>query len=717
MTCLSKRFPCFSREAWLGWRTLAGMMMLFLNIAIRGHTLAQSPGAVRGEGQTILADGDTTQQDSPKVKVVQERTEWLDPNALMDGRPVRQLATYRIQDVLYPDFLDRAGGFSSTLGQWGKPYIRYKYGTDASNIDQGIYINPVTGAENGYFLDPQYGMRYYDTRTPYVNASYAQGRADAVQLRVDIAQNINPLLNASILYLRRQANGVYPQFVTDQNTLGGSANFHTLNGRYQVYAHYLFQEHNENINGGVLIQLPDSIQFGKGNQAVLLEDAKLGRISNAAAYRQFYRIFRDTVDLRHQIHLYQGYVHEFIVNEYRDKDVGSVFNTGLYPVYPTIGDSSFFYEKMNYLRDKIDAGVTYRYSGSVLKSAQRVEASQEYGVFRKNLRTTDIRRFSILWKGNLKYAPENREWEASWVYRQSFTNVFDPESYAEIDLNYRFPRWQLDYSYRVAGSPLKPEDSATITKTHRPFGLKLHFLRHDRNPTLQQAFGIGWPGNGLKPLADLSNRRVELLRLGFELRGKDQWTPSGVLQGNFFRVSAFASRQAGMIYFSASGWQRASMTESAVYAGGELHLRVHAGRIYLESETVFQGFSSASRKLDTLFKLTQPNFYTKTGLFYEKKDLKFASLVRAGLDLWYFSSFNAPYFEPGSQSFYPQDTYLQSMYPRLDLFFAVQIKRAYVFAKVLNLLEGVPQPGYFTTMGYPMPVRQLTLGLNWTFFD
>ena len=36
---------------------------------------------------------------------------------------------------------------------------------------------------------------------------------------------------------------------------------------------------------------------------------------------------------------------------------------------------------------------------------------------------------------------------------------------------------------------------------------------------------------------------------------------------------------------------------------------------------------------------------------------------------------------------------------------------------LINLLEGVQTAGYFTTMGYPMPVRQVMLGLNWTFFD
>jgi hypothetical protein len=706
------------RSGRLLFQGLAVLMIFLAIICIPATLTAQTT-----EDDTLSVDSedypeDTASVDSPRTKKIKIKTDWLDPVALMNGYSLRQETNFKLDELMYPDFIDRQGGFSTTLGQWGKPYQRFRYGTEASNFELGNYVHPINGTENVYFLDPQYGMRYYDTRTPYVNAYYAQGRADAAQLRIDVAQNVNPLLNFSLLYYRRQCNGVYSNFVTDHNTLGATSNFHTLNERYQVYGHFLLQKHDDALNGGVLPLLPDLEQFEKGSQPVVLLDARYRRLSRAASFRQFYRIIKDTVATPHSLQVYNGFIADYLINQFIDQEVSPLLNTALYPVYPTIGpDSTYFFEKSEYIRKKVDAGITYRYLGPNFKARQRIELSQEFGVFKKNLEQMDIRRFTILWKGQLKSDPNPRELEANWTYRQTFSNVFNPESYAELDVAYRFPKWQLDYSHRVPGPPLKPEDSATITKTHRPLALQLHLLSYGRNPTLQQAFGEARPGNNMAVLTNFSNRRINHFNLGLELRGKDQWTTIGELRGNSIRISAFTTRQAGMIYFTPKGWDRVSLKESAVFAGAELKLRLHAGKFFLETETVLQGYSSEVRKLDTLFRASQPKFYTKTSLFYENKDLKFAGILRLGVDCWYFSSFSAPYFDPAAQAFYRQEDYTVPAYPRLDGFVATQIKRAYLYIKMINLLENLPQPGYFTTMGYPMPVRQLMFGLNWTFFD
>lgn len=693
------------------------LWVLLLSWTVGGQVRAQN----NASDTTATDDGffnvDTTKTDTPKVKVVKEKTDWMDPNALMDGRPARMQADFKLDEVMYPDVLDNLGGFSSTLGQWGKPYFRTRYGTDASNFALGLPINPVTGAENAYFIDPQFGMRYYDTHTPYVNAAYAQGKGDAAQIRVDIAQNIHPLVNASILYHHRQAAGVYSNFATDHNSIGATTNFHTLNERYQVYAHYLVQKHDDLINGGVVLLLPDSVLFQKGSQPVALADAKLRRMSNAVAYRQFYRLNRDTANARHQFLLYNGYIREYFINQYMDQGVTNAVNSALYLVYPTIGDSSYFYEKMQYGRDKVDLGLTYRLETYNWHSVQRIEGASEWGQFTKNLQTKAIQRYSFLWKGQLKYDPNMREVEANWTYKQTYSNVFNPESYAELDLAYRFQQLHLDYTRRVPGPPLHPLDSTTISKVHRPVALNVHFLSYGRNPTLQQAFGVGWPGNNVQTIGNFSNRRIRHFSIGLEWKGRDRWTSTGEQRGNSIKLAAFTTRQSGMIYFAPSGWEQVNRKETSVYAGGELKLRVHLGGFWLETETVMQGFSANSRKLDTLFKRSQPRFYTKSSIFYENKELKFASILRTGFDLWYFSSFSAPYFDPATQAFYRQGTYVQYAYPRLDVFFATQVRRAYIYFKMVNLLENLPQTGYFTTMGYPMQVRQFMLGLNWTFFD
>ena len=561
-------------------------------------------------------------------------------------------------------------------------------------------------------------MKYYDTRTPYVNAYYAQGRADAAQLRVDVSQNVNPLLNFGLLYYRRQGNGVYSNFVTDHNTLGATSNFHTLNERYQVYVHYLFQIHNDNIHGGVEELTPDSVLFAQGTQPVSLEEATLRRLSRAGAMRQFYRLTKDTVDAKHSFWLYNGASAEFFLNQYTDGGIDSLVNFTLFPPYPTLGDSSFFYERLITRSTKVDAGITYKFNKPNFKSRQRLEIAQDFIVLNKNHHDTTLSRSSAMWKGNILIDPNPFAIEGNWTYRQTVSNLFKPETYLNLEAAIEFPKWKLDYSRRVAGPPLRPEDSVTVMKTHRPFRIEVQSLVYDRNPSLQQTYGSGWSGNQMVADSSLRNRRTEHFRLGVRWSGESKWTKSGESQGRYIQISAFNTRNFGHVFLGdASGFVQTPVQQYLQYTGLELKLRANLGKWYLETTTVGQNFNSNNDTLKTLFEDWQPRAYTKASLYYENRELKFANMLRFGVDFWYSLDYNAPFFDPAAQTFYPQLFYTQKAYPRLDFVAATQVKKAYIYLRVLNTLEGVQVPGYFSTFGYPMAVRQVMLGLNWSFFD
>ena len=650
-------------------------------------------------------------------KVIAINTEWLNLDDMMDGKSGRSKADFRLDDLIYPDLIDRQDGFSFTLGQWGKPYQRWRYGANASVFEQGNSRNLVTGEENVYFLDPIKGMRYFDTHTPYVNASYAQGKADAAELRVDVSQNINPLLNVGLLYFRRKSNGVYPNFVTDDNTLGASSNFHTLNNRYRVFAHYLFQLHNDNINGGVVPLEPDSSLFNQGSQPVALEGANLRRLSRAGAMRQFYRITKDTVDAKHSLWVYNGASADFFFNQFGDGGIDPSVNQSTFLVYPTLGDT-FFYERMITRRVQVDAGLTYQLNGSRIKSRQRLEIAQAQIGFDKNELITKQSRTSAMWKGNLLIDPNPFAFEGNWTYKQTVSNLFKPETLIDLEAELRIPKWKFDYSYRLPGPGLRPEDSVTVTKTHRPIAITLHSMLFDRNPSLQQSYGIPWSGNNFTPNANFTNQRTEHIRLGFKWSGKSKWLDNSETQGRFIQLSAFNTRNFGQIYLGdATGFVQAAPRQYLQYTGLELKLRANLGHFYLETMAVGQNFTSNNGALDSLFSEMQPRAYTKTSVFYENRKVKFARAIRIGFDCWYSLDFKSPAFDPASQAFYPQLTYVQKGYPRLDAYFSAHIKRAFIFLRVLNTMEGVTTLGYFSTTAYPMAPRQVMLGLNWTFFD
>jgi hypothetical protein len=676
---------------------------------------------------------DELAEDSVPAKKVDIRTEVLDPIVLMNGGSWRQEAGFRSEDLIYPDLLERQGGFANSLGQWGMPYQRFKYGAEASNFESGNYINPITGVENVYFIDPEHGMRYFDTRTPYLNAYYGQGKADAAQMRVDVSQNVHPLVNVAALYYRQQCKGVYTNLVTDHTSTGLSSNFHTLDHRYQIFTHFLIQQHKDQINGGVILIESDSSLFGQGSQPVSLQDANLRRFSKAFSFRQCYRFTRDTLQARHTLLAYSGFFTDYLLNAFSDASVTSNVNTGQFPVYPTLGRFPSLLDQLTYRRLKVDGGFTYRLNTPVWKSQQRLEVAQELIHYKRFGDEIALNRSTVFWKGSLTHEPNPRAIDVKWTYRRTYSNLFLTERYGEVDVALHFPKWVLDYTHRVQGPPLNPTDSTTITKTHRPLAVVIHTLGYGRNPTLQQTYGNPWNSitteNRLFPNPKLAiqNRRLQHLSVGFKVTGKNAWTNTGEQVGSFAQLSMFTTRQTGMVYYAGdTSFVQAAPSEFILYAGAELKLRTHWKQLFLETEAVAQGFSTNSTTLDELFARNQPKFYSKSSIFYENRNLKFCRLLRFGVDLWYFSTYKAPYFEPASQTFYPQGdatSFFQLAYPRTDIVVATQIKKAFIFLKFINLLEGLPgldgRPalGYFTTMGYPMQTRQLQLGLNWTFFD
>jgi Putative porin len=664
---------------------------------------------------------DTTVKDSVPRKVVGIKTEILDPLALMNGEMLRTAVAFKPEQVMYHDILDRVGGIATTLGQWGLPYQRFKYGTDAANFDQGQMINPITGAENLYMLDPEHGMPYYDTRTPYLNAYYGQGKADAVQMRVDVSQNVHPLVNVTGLYLRRQCKGFYTNHVTDQNTVGLSSNFHTLNERYQVYAHVLVQQSKDQVNGGVL-PTSDFVLFGGSSQSVALSGANLLRGSKAISVRQFYRLLGDSAQTKHTLTAYALAYNDVFQNRFYDKGLSTAASNDTFPVYQTIGFKPYLYENMLVRRLKLDAGLSYRLNSGNWTSGQRLEFAHEWLQFIKNGDTVPYGRNTILWKGTLVHNPVSHTLEAQWTYRLTQNSLFRPETYAEVEVAYRVGDSQNDYSYRVSRVTADVKDSVTVYKSHRPIGLVMHTLSYGRNPTMQQSYGTGTFGSLFVSNPNFSNRRINHFSLGIELVGKSRWSQGGEIEGNRLRLSAFTTRQSGIIYYDGGhSFVQAAPNDFVNYAGGELKVRVHLWKkLFVETETVAQAFSSNNKTLTAEFQSSQPRFYSKTSIFYDNRDLKFTKSLRFGLDYWYFNTFDVPLYEPSLQAFYAQGSpqiYSQFAYPRADVWVTTQVKRVHIFVKFINLLEGLPQLGYFTTVGYPMPVRQLQLGLNWTFFD
>ncbi|MEM7040652.1 MAG: putative porin, partial [Bacteroidota bacterium] len=378
-----------------------------MGLALSAQQLPTGLGSDDEEDEEVESDSTVTDSVKKDEKVVAERTVWLDPELLVDGHQHRKLSAYSLEEVMYPDLHLRLDGFSHHLGQISKPYRRYLYGAESSFFQTGLFLNPITGNENVFMIDPEKNVRYFDTRTPYVNAYYGQGKADLAQLRVDISQNVHPLVNVSLMYYRRQSDGVYGEFATDQNNLGITSNFHTLDDRYHAFFNFLYQQHNDQLNGGVGQFFDYEELFDKGSQPLALSGADLKREQRSLYFRHIFRINKDTVDKAHRLQLYNSVRTDGFFNQYGDTVIDADVNLVEHPVLPTYdGTSDFLFEKFRTGSFKVDAGLSHRYRKPTFQLGNRVEVAQEFRTYNKNFRDYTQNSFTPSVKGDLLISPD-----------------------------------------------------------------------------------------------------------------------------------------------------------------------------------------------------------------------------------------------------------------------------------------------------------------------
>lgn len=142
----------------------------------------------------------------------------------------------------------------------------------------------------------------------------------------------------------------------------------------------------------------------------------------------------------------------------------------------------------------------------------------------------------------------------------------------------------------------------------------------------------------------------------------------------------------------------------------ELKHRLHWGKFHFDNTLLLQ-LPSDSR-------LRMPNFvgrhlfYISGNMFKHK-----AAQVQFGIELSENTNYAADAYAPAIGQFYRQPNSL-SLYPVLDVFAHVKVRRMRLFAKLRHASQGLfGQKGYYVAPQYPAYDRFMQFGLAWMFFD
>lgn len=91
--------------------------------------------------------------------------------------------------------------------------------------------------------------------------------------------------------------------------------------------------------------------------------------------------------------------------------------------------------------------------------------------------------------------------------------------------------------------------------------------------------------------------------------------------------------------------------------------------------------------------------------------------MHAGVDLHWHSAYYAPAYDPVIQQFYNQDFYRVPAVPIVDIFFNAKIKRGRIFVKYHNIFQKFNDYGYIPTPFYPGQKNVIDFGFDWSFYD
>lgn len=708
------------------------IILLFLAVGSLQLAMAQfptSPTSTSGrptDTGSLYGNEDGFGLDSLEVDSAQSLininpdTRYLDKEAFFGHRNYLIPVGTTIEQSMLFDPLESVDGFVQNLGQIGKPYQAFMYGFRESYFDLGIWRDPVFGRYDRYSLDAGSQVRYYDTKTPYIDINFTQGQRQLQIVDVTLSRSFGPSLNLTGRLRRPQSVGAYRNFVTDQNLAYLAGHYQSKKQKYHAFGNVTFNRHSDQIHGGVpraendalypvengLIQEDPAtynLSFFKENFSPLL-DAQVTRKNTTAYLDHYYHLFgqSDTAEKKHKLTFRNTLSYDWQARKFFDSGIDTTsLNRNLIPVLPTLADTTNFIEDSFSVRRLFALG-SASYSW-LLSSGWQANVSGGISYQR------------IAWKGDSAEVNQNITDQFGEI-RLSF-----PGGYLTGGIRQRASdQFQTEQKINasIALSPFGKKDSLAIPgDISGPIRFTGDIMIGNLNPSLFQARWRGGTGNAYVGNDSLSNEQL------LHARANLAWKPEVVIREgdtllpNYASVGAFWSNRQNPILYT-QNFEVIQSDEAITRLGlnGSLRLRFWKHFHFETNLTYTPRISTSSDETVDLYLRSVPVLNGKARIYFDHRDLEIAEVFRLGLGLNYWTSYAGQTLEPVSGEFFPTN-YEVLPFTTGEAFFQLNLHGVLIYFRYLYLNENLFYDGYYSAPAYPMMERSYVLGINWTFYD
>lgn len=537
------------------------------------------------------------------------------------------------------------------------------------NAEQNLTLLPTN---KSYGILEINDVKYYDVKTPTAAFIYHTAMRNGAALQSTYTQNIGKRFNFSLDYMGLRSQGFYRNSLASNNNTLFSGHYTSKSGNYELFAHYLHQNVNNQENGGIV----NDDLFQSGNRQFRnRQNAQVNLASSSSqfSYRRYY--------LSHQLTPFNSEKFPFRIRH-------TLFNQGNKYYYGQDAPEEYWYSTAAELVNGFPLQ-TKKYSNNFSNTLSLVFDNEKFkldaGIRYQMLKfgVTDITLPVLEIPNEIK---ENRLGAVGNLQIKLF-DKFQVNSFLEISKGSQF------------GDYLKSTNNVKFEPVKDYFvNAKLNF--QSAYPSFNYLANTSVYNNYNYFLSDAKNQSV--MEVGGSLNLK--WFKTELF-ANYFRIENYTYfDMAAMPRQSASSLNISQIGGDATFSYGKFHLNTRLQ------------FQNALTNKDLL---PMPSIIGRANLFFQSKAFKNAAEIQAGVKVYYFSEFaTREYFPVLNEYILPSaDSFSIGGQPIADLYFNMKVKKMFFFIEGQQMGTLISHNKAYAFPHYPVYDFRLNIGIVWYLFN
>ncbi|MGV2452661.1 UNVERIFIED_CONTAM: hypothetical protein POZ17_20845 [Ralstonia mannitolilytica] len=538
------------------------------------------------------------------------------------------------------------------------------------NPEENLSLLP---SNKSYMIIGANDVKYYDVKTPTASFIYHNAMRNGAALKSTYTQNIGKRFNFALEYMGLRSQGLYRNSLSANNNTLFSGHYVSKSGNYELFAHYLHQNVNNQESGGItednLFQSGDSNYSNRQNAQVNLASS-----SSQFSYRRYYLSHQFTpfnsgkfpFSIRHIIS-HQGnkyYYNQTALEPYWYNDPAELVDG--FPLTTKKYSENFSNTVsliFNNEKFKLDVGVRYQMIKLGIRDVVALNGVPFPGELKEN-------RIGAV--GNLQVKLWDKIQLNSFL---EFSNGSQFKSYLKTTNNLKFEPVK-DYFVNA----------------------KVNF--QSAYPSFNYLLNTSVYNNFNYYLEDAKNQSV--MEVGGSINLK--WFKTELF-ANYFRIDNYT-------YFDSNGSPKQSNNSVNIsQIGGDATFSFN--KFHLNTRVHFQN-TLTNKEL-----LPLPGFIGRANFFYQTQAFKKAAEIQAGVKVYYFSKFaSREYFPVLNEYILPRaDSFSIGGQPIADVYINMKVKKMFFFIEGQQIGTVISNNKAYAFPHYPVYDFRLNIGIVWYLFN